>query len=384
MAEAELLDAETSTEVMVASKYGIAKQTIQEAIDRANDLAATNPTDKAGIETVRRYRLDVLRPMRLTVDRKHDEIKKDALNYCKVTDRVAKELKAMIEPAEERLQEIEDAPKREAERLAKIAEEARAKEFERRQQLAFDVRWQIQPIMLNMLSPVEFEAAYLKEKERFDAEQKAHADAQAAIQAEKERQDKIAKEQAERQAEIDRKEAALAEQQRKIDAERLAARHKIGLARLNELNQVSWQPRHVDEVADLTDADFAAMLTTETEKYVAIQKANAEAAKLKAEQEARDLEARIERQAAERAAKIEAERVAEEQRKQAAKEKAEAAARRKAARAPDREKVRDFTRLIEGLEWPQLSKEAVTFQAEIMKVRANVINELEAIAESLE
>ena len=382
--QTELLDAPT-TEATVASKYGITKAAIEQAVEETKSITVTGPDDKAGIALARTSRIS-LGKIRTTIESKRKELKADALAYGRKVDEVAKELTAIVEPEEDRLRELEETAKREQERLAKIADESRAVEVQRRQQLAFSVRWQIQPVMLNMLSPVEFEAAYAAEKEKFDAAVKAEADAAATIKAEQERQAKIAKEQAERQAEMDRKEAELAAKQKAIDDAEKAARNTLFANRAKELSLVGriTPPEQRESLVSMSDDGFLALLESSRVAFEAEKAAKAERDRLRKEQEAKELEARIAAKAKEQAAKIEADRLAEEERKRVAAEKAEAAAKRKAARAPDREKMAAFAERFSNLEWPTLSPNSGTAQGELGTLRDLVIERLQEIADSLE
>jgi chromosome segregation ATPase len=288
-------------------EYGVTEAAI--AIKRA-EFAALEATTPQGYEAVRKA-IAECRQTRVGIEQRRKEYKQGALEYGKLVDAKAKEATALIESVENPLQAKKDAVDAEKARIKK------QKDDEERAKVEAAIRAKREAEEAELRAKREAEqkrldeerAAFAAEKAKRDEEQRAIDEAN---RIERERLAKI-------QAEIDERNrlesVRLAEQQRAIDAER----EKVRLEK---------------EAADRTEAIRVASIKA------------ADDARLKAEQDARDAEAK---------------RVADA-------EKAEAEKKRLEALRPDREKLASFADWIAEIVGPDVgTDDAKAVLAEAMK-----------------
>jgi hypothetical protein len=192
-----------------------------EAIDKLRaeymPLAITDLADKKQLAVVKKARLHV-RDIRIAAEKKHKELKADALAYGRACDAELNRIKGRLEPIESHLKAEEDKPKREAERIA----------FEKEQERKAMIRTRLKALAECDCIVLADDVADLSE-EQFQSKlvaasmAKQARDEQLAAEAEARRieQEKLAAERAELErqkaehaAEVARLEAAKAEQER--------------------------------------------------------------------------------------------------------------------------------------------------------------------------
>lgn len=275
-------------------------------------------TNAAGYQQVHTARMD-LKSTRVEITKRGKEARDDANAFAKAVIAKEKELVAIIEPEESRLQSLQDAwdAAREAERQANAAAE----------------RARIEEIQTRIIAIRSAPASYVAHCAADLAEDIAHLEAMVIgedfaefqQQAEAAKAESLAKLRDMHAAAVQR-EAEEAERQRqaKAEAERLAAERA-------ELERI----RAEQEAAAMVERERIAAERAEQEKAAAVERA-----RLATEREAQEAEMRAEREklAQERAEadRIAAERRADEERK-AAEERAKIEAERKAAEQAKRE-----------------------------------------------
>ena len=358
----QVIDADPS--LTVASKYEVTKAKIAEVTDLAKDITVKDHTDHTGMQQARQTRL-LLRTMRVQVENRRKELKADALKYGKAVDAVAKELKGLIEPDEQRLADLESTAKREAERLAAIEAKEKAAELKRRCDLLSAIGVFRSSDEVAAMSPDDFDALHADEKAKYDqelAERKAEAD---RIAAEQERLAKVQREQAEKQAKLDRQQAEIDAKQRAIDEAEQLARQKLLLERVASLSAVgvSVTDEGLDALAVLGVDTFNTMLAGATSQH---EHRQAEAAEFAAKQEAE---------------RLERERVAEENRKAEEARVIEEQKKAEAAKAPAREKLAKYSITIGLVALPTKLKKATRDQ--LIAARQSFLDELARIADKL-
>lgn len=212
---------------------------IQAIVSRSEGVTVTDFTDRAQLEAVKDARL-TLRDARVAITKKGKELRDDALQFQRAVIAKEKELVALIEPEESRLQALED----EAKHLALMAER-RALLPQRREQLkkidpnadaklsdedlmALDAT-QFQSFLNVVMAEKNAADAKLLEEERKKLElEKADENRRKELAEAEERGRKEAAEKAERERkdEEDRKEKArlaeierVAEEKRKLESQ---------------------------------------------------------------------------------------------------------------------------------------------------------------------
>ena len=196
------------TKAGVLAAFEVTQAQIAEAVELANAATVDGPDDKEGMKLAHDYRMGLVK-MRTTVNKRHQELKREVIDRGKMIDSVKNELVAPLPAAEARLKELEETAKREQDRLDAIAKEERIKETQRRTSMLYAIAEVIPEVQLQLMSGDEFDAAYAELKADYDAKKQAEAEAEAARKAEAERLEKQAAEQAKRQAEIEAKEAEI-------------------------------------------------------------------------------------------------------------------------------------------------------------------------------
>lgn len=106
------------------AQYQPTDAAISEMLNRYAVLEVTGLDDRAGLEAVHEARMEV-RGIRVQVEKKRKELKKDALEYGRQVDGEAKRITALLLAIEEPLAEKESIVAKEKERLAAIAAEKR-------------------------------------------------------------------------------------------------------------------------------------------------------------------------------------------------------------------------------------------------------------------
>lgn len=213
MPTTELIPSPVSLESTIAKAFDVDVTELQTITSDALRLKVDGPNDKKGFEIVKRARIDIGK-VRIAIEKTRVAQKAEALRYGKIVDQTAKSLAAIIAPGEEHLIAQERIVTDEAERLKRVAEEARLAEiarFEREKREAEEAA--------RAAERAEFE----RQKAAFEAEQ-AEARRLAKIEA-----DKAAAELAEAKRIADEQAAAelakLREQEeaQRIEREKLAA-----------------------------------------------------------------------------------------------------------------------------------------------------------------
>lgn len=246
---------ERKTEVSKQAPFTIAPITFEATKDELKKLVASSGTitvkgidDKDGIAKAHERRM-LFRETRLNIEKRRKALKADSLEYGRQVDAVAKELTAIIEPEEKRLENEESIVKREQERIAKEAAEARQAMIRNRLNALKDCDAVYMAEDISGLPQDEFEAllgSHQADKKRRDAQ--AAADA-----AERER---VA---AEQKAEAERLEKVAAD----LEAKRAAAetRNKRAMARLELLARNGCEHAYAtDELADMEPARWESVL----------------------------------------------------------------------------------------------------------------------------
>lgn len=173
--------------------------------------------DTAGIEVAHKSRMQLVK-LRGNIDRQRKSMKADALEYGRKVDDAAKQLAAIIAPAEKHLEEQESIVKREKERLAREAEERRQAMIRSRLAALQECGKAYMADDVAGLSQEDFDSllgAELEEKRQRD-EQAAREEAERERIAEKQRveQDRLDKE----RAELERKQQAAEERMKRMQA----------------------------------------------------------------------------------------------------------------------------------------------------------------------
>lgn len=289
---------------------------------REQALTITDPTNSIQQKMAREVRLE-LKSVRCAVENARKTLKADSLARGKAIDGFANVLKYLCEPVEEQLAAVEQYAERQAAaRIAALVDERKSKmQAEGADQTTLDA------YNLGVMDDATFNIVLAglvsARMQREEAARKAEADRIAREQA-----DRIAREKAEAEAARLREEAA--KREKAIQAEREAAAKK---------------QREI-EAKVKAERDAA-------EAKARIEKAKADA-KLAAEREARE---KAEREIAEAKRKEQA-RVDAEKAAAAAKAKAEREAAEKAERAPDKEKLRVFGETLAAIPLPEMTTAA--------------------------
>lgn len=313
-------------------KYDVTPEQIEAKKAAYAALEATTPK---GYEEVRKAIGD-LRTLRIAVEDRRKELKKDSLEFGRLVDGEAKRITALIEGIEEPLKLKKAVVDDEKERIRKEKEAAEKAALEAK------VR-------------AEREAEEARLKAIRDEEERRLAEERKALEAEKAR---LAEEKrkADEAARIERERV---EAEQKAERDRLAAeRAKVEAEQKAERDRLAAEQRKVEEERRRVQAEKDAADRAEFERQARI-KAEAEA-KAKAERDAREAEER---------------RVAEEARKAAE-------AKRREEMRPDVEKVAAFADLIAAFVPPNVtSDECVNAVNLAMKRLAHTARELRDFAE---
>lgn len=311
-----------------------------------------------------------LKALRVEAGKKHEALKAGVLRYGRAVDGAKNLIVGMIQPIEERLEEVEKAEER------RLAAELAARDAERKALLAPYATAQFAAVSnLGLLPEEDFQTLLADSKAMYEArirreEEEAARKLAAEVEAAKERErirlenEQLLREAAEREAaaQVERERAARekAELEAKLAQERQEAERQAKEAKAAAEAQAERLR------AEAAKAAAAAAEVARKEREAAEALAAAERAKLEkaaaAERQARE---ELERQEAARLAAVEAERqrVADEQ--------------EKAAQAPDKQKLIAYAEAILAVAVPAMkSKKA-------QKIIAAFIGDLRENAESI-
>jgi len=319
-------------------------------------------------------RLEV-KNLRVAVEKKHKEIKADALLFGRAVDGAKNIFLAKCQPIERAMEDIEKAAERAA---AEALERVRVERQAKLDEIGHDCLG----IDLGSLTEAQW-TAYLQQSKdaaqaRIEREAKAAAELKAAQEAEAAAREaqrleniRLREEAERREAEIAKERAAAEKERKRLEAE--------ATARLNA-ERAEWDKIEAKAKADREAAEEEARKEREAaakdaarireETNAAIMKAAKEKAKLEAEAQAL-------RDAAAAKAKAEADAAM-------AKAKAEALAAKKAAAAPDKAKLMHFADIVRHLDVPLAkSEDGQRVAAEIGAKCENFAKWIEAQAATL-
>lgn len=295
---------------------------------KANMLVITSVEQKAEMKMASEGR-KFLKDKRVAVEHTRKALKENSLREGQTIDAIAKVLTNLIIPIEKDLEEKEKFAERQEAKRIEALNDVRTREIEPY------LEYVPYGIELGKMTDDDYKkvlsGAKLQKEAADEAERKAEQERIAKEKAEAEEREKIRKENERLKKEAEEKEKQLAEERAKVEAEKKAAEEKAR------------KEREAQEK----------ILEEERAKAAAQRKAIEEKARLEREESERLL--KIER---DKQAKIEAERIAEANRI-AAERKAKDDAEKKAKSAPDKEKLIQLAKDLEGYELPEvLSDEA--------------------------
>lgn len=298
-------------------------------------LNVTNPSQKAEMKMAGEAR-KFLKAKRIDVEKTRKELKEQSLREGQTIDSIARILKNLIEPLEEKAEEIETFAQRlEAQQKAELQSKrlAELQQYNFQYNTGFDLGSMDETMYQNLLAGTK-----KAHEDRIEAERKAEEERIAREKAEAEERERIRQENERLKAEAQARE-------KQMEAERKAAEQ--------ERLRVQEEERKKREEIEV--------------------KARAEAqARMKAEMELKEKEA------------AEAKRIAEEKAKREAEEKARKDAERKAKNAPDKVKLIELAKQIESIQMPELkSDEAKAILTDVRTLLSKVSNHIQTKSESL-
>lgn len=327
-----------------------------------------------------------LRKVRTDADKKHEELKRESLNYGRALDTAKNLINEHIRPLEEKLKEIEEAEER---RLAQILADRRKQHLAA---LAPYLDPAVPPPFVDGITDDQFAAMLDNAKLLHQAKIER---LERLAKEEEERQRLAREEQARQQAELDRlREEALQREeilrQQREEAERLRLeqeeRHR------KEQEATAAQAKKLKDAADAKlkkEREAAEKLRKEQEAKFAAEREEAERKAeydrqvAAAKQKELDEKARREREELEQKAKAERLKREELERQQRAAQEAEARrkqeeqeAAERAAQAPDKEKLLAYLHAVLNIPTPTLKS------AKAKKIAAKYIDELQCSFEN--
>jgi len=296
-------------------------------IEQARNITVTDATQLTEMKQARTIRL-ALKDVRVSVDKARKSLKEESLRTGKAIDGMANVLKYMIEPAENRLDEMEKfAERAEAERKANL----QSSRLELLAALKIDSSFYDLANMPESTFATLLDTTRLAHESRIAAAKKAEDDRIAAEQARIEEEKRVRAENAKLQREAEEQAKALAAERAKVEADRKAADDAARAER-----------EAIERKAEAARKEAEATARAERE---ALQKKAAE------ERERLEAAAAIERRERER---LQAEAKAKADTEARVKRDAEAA-KKKAAKAPDKIKLLAFAAMLRVIELPSLS-----------------------------
>lgn len=302
---------------------------------KINSLNVTDPSQKSEMKMAGEAR-KFLKAKRIDVERTRKELKEQSLREGQTIDSIARILKNLIEPLEEKAEQIETFAQRlEEERKAELQAKrlAELQQYDFQYNTGFDLSNMDEAMYQNLLAGTK--KAY---EDRIEAERKAEEERIAREKAEAEERERIRQENERLKAEAEAREKQMEAERKAAEQERLRVQEEERKKR---------------------------------EEIEAKAKAEAEA-RMKAERELKEKEA------------TEAKRIADEKAKQEAEEKARKDAERKAKNAPDKVKLLELAKQIESIQMPELkSDEAKAILTDVRTLLSKVSNHIQTKSESL-
>lgn len=268
--------------------YNVSEAAIEEIKKRFLPLEVKNFEDKEGYEQVKKARIEV-KTLRVNIEKRRKELKKDSLEFGRMVDGKAKELSAPLEEVEQHLQEQQNVIDAEKKRRK---EEAERKERERVEGM---FRALVEAGYTNLSMA---EVARMHEDE-YEKRLQAAAEAKAKREAEE------------------------AEQKRK---------HEMADQRWRALSKVGYNHHSLHDLIEMSEEDFQTTLIKATEEYQRQEEERVERERKMAEQEEENRRLREELEAKEAE---EAKRRMQEEEERAAKEEAERREREAAERVEE-------------------------------------------------
>lgn len=356
-----------------------AGEIITELYDRGEDgtltlkqsaLRVTDVNDKQGMATAREQRM-VLKRVRTGVESKRKELKEDYLRAGQAIDKTARYIRDTIAPAEEYL----EAQEKFAENIAK--EQAARIKAERINQIV-ELGGNPDLFNLDMITDEMFSQVIVSlqaDKDRREALEREQAEAEERERKAKEEEEKrIREENARLKAEAEAREAKEREEREAREAKEReeAAARQAEERRINTIVSDFMMLTYSITTIEMADhrlralEDKASALAPEDRENSVVSGAIAKTKAIILE-----IKAAIQ----ERERKKEEDRIALEE---ANRKAAEEEAARKAAAAPDREKLEQFAKSLNAIEYPVLSTE------EAKKVLAEAQAKIQAIASDVQ
>lgn len=179
-------------------------------------LATNGPEDREALKAVTQGRI-TLKNARLEIERTRKAEKEVALRYGQAVDKIARELKAVIGPEEDRL-------KGEEQRVADEIERRKREAYEKRAATLRDIPALWSPDAVEAMTDEEFEAFCDAERKRVEAEKEAERVEAARRKAEDEERAREAARIAEERAALEAERKAAAEERAKAEAAEAKAR----------------------------------------------------------------------------------------------------------------------------------------------------------------
>jgi len=338
---------------------------MQPLLEQAREINVTDPTQLTEMKQAGQLRKD-LKAVRCKVENTRKALKESSIREGKAIEGMANVLKYLIEPVEQRMEEVEKFAERiEAARKAKL----QSSRLELLKPYGVDAAFYD---LANMPEPTFaqlLDSSRLAHEARVEAARKAEADRVAAEKARIEEEARIRAENERLRKEAEEQAKAAAAERAKAEAERKAIEEKA---------------RKELEEAERQAAAERARVEAERKAAAEVARKEREAIEAKAAEEHRKLQeaAAAERAERERLERAERERVAAE----LAKRKAEEAAKKKAARAPDADKVRSIAAAIaeKTSSLPQCTTtEGIVAMRDVHRLLNDTAARIEAIANSL-
>ena len=307
MATAEL---ETKTDLQPAAPSSVSlaisfeetREQLTELVARSSELVVTDVNDKAGIAEVREHRLEFKR-IRVSIENRRKSIKAPLLEAERKVDSMAKELTAIIEPEEKRLEHQEKIVEREKARLEQEAAERRKATLERRLAQLRDcitpdgnsyISRGYDPVALSGMTDEAFHELLRTEQEAKDKYDRDEAERKAE-------QDRIAEEQRLEREKIEKEKAELEERQAAANRRLMVMQKRI--ERMATLGHQ--HPHSNDQLADMSNEQWQELVDEAEAKKAEREKA------AKAEQERLDKQ-REEQEAERKKLEAESKRIADE------------------------------------------------------------------------
>lgn len=377
--------------------YEVTKAEIEKVVSAALMLRVNDVNDKAGLDRCQKEQSNLTR-MTSTIEKQRVEMKRESLEYGRQVDSIAKELAGPLEKAKAHLQEQRNIVKREAERIAKEAEEKRQTKIRERLRLLQCCGKTYLADEVADLSDEDFASLLAAEQ----ADKKARDEQAAADEAERQRVAEANRVEGERlakeKAELDRQRTESESRNKRMGA-RIAMLGNLGHVHEMTADELAdMAPDHWEDVLssarlakqerdDAAAAERAEIERVKTEQAAAQAKIDAEHKRIADAEAERVRRAEIEKLHAEAAEKARLDAIAEQERKEReAKAAAEAAAAKLAqleALRPDHEKLLAIAATVEAIKLPPVSVSAAAAASGIEKLLAECASRIRYVANGL-